>query len=415
MSQREFNQAYLIQEFDDIKEYIKKRSSVMCKYMDKHNKSLFYLWHKNLFHSDLLTRGKRKGTEPLDKNYLYYLTVEEMEQLEKRKGSSLPSAKQSNIHLPIEFYEQIGVRVLERRVGKQAKKHESVIISDAVNVYLVNETLEYFTYEYTKKVLDELKKPTKWDHLDCKPILSTGDFTKIRLSEAIHGIGTSDDVEFHKLRHNMFLYDTIILLIEKSGDTTNLFILLEKNPRFFSILHLANKHWEKYLEASRKEEVNRTIAMTPLEEEEKTRARQQAWKDRLAHEMMTFSPIEGHVFCPLTLISAPYEQFKMLFIGSHIKRFADSDVKEAYDINNGLLLYAGVDALFDKYMITIDENKKVVFSFLLEKDMLLRQKLYLNQSLFEPLLNESRMKYLEDHRKIFYEKEEKRKKGMADD
>lgn len=415
MSQKEFNKAYLIQEDDNIKEYVEKRSPVMSEYIDKHNKSVFYLWRKNLSHSDLLTRGKRKGTESLDKNYLYYLTVEEMEQSEKRTGSSLPSAKQSNIHLPAEFYKQIGVQVLERRVGKQTEKHKSVTISDTVNVYLVNETLEYFTYEYTKKVLDELKKPTKWNHSDCTPILSTGDFTKIRLSEAIHGIGTSDDVEFHKLRHNMFLCDTIILLIEKSGDTTNLFILLEKNPRFFSILHLANKHWEQYLEASKREEINKTIARTPFDEDEKTRARQQAWKDKLAHEMMAFSPIEGHVFCPLTLIEAPYEQFKMLFIASHIKRFADSDAKEVYDINNGLLLFTDVDALFDKHMITIDENKNLVFSFLLEKDMLLRQKLHLNQSIFTPILNESRMKYLEDHRRIFYEKEEKRKKGITED
>ena len=100
----------------------------------------------------------------------------------------------------------------------------------------------------------------------------------------------------------------------------------------------------------------------------------------------------------------------MLFIASHIKRFSDSDCDEAFDINNGLLLCANADALFDKHMITVDENKKLIFSFLIDNDYMLKQKLLLNQPIFEIVLNEKRMEYMKDHREIFFKKEQERKR-----
>ena len=66
-----------------------------------------------------------------------------------------------------------------------------------------------------------------------------------------------------------------------------------------------------------------------------------------------------------------------------------------------------------KYMITVNEDKELVFSFLLETDYVLRNKLLLNQPLFQLVLNDERMKNLEEHRKIFYQKEEERKKTAA--
>lgn len=107
----------------------------------------------------------------------------------------------------------------------------------------------------------------------------------------------------------------------------------------------------------------------------------------------------------------------MLYIASHIKRFEHCNTEEAYDINNGLLLCANADALFDKHMITVDSNKKIKFSFLIERDFQLQQNFLLNQPVFEIILNEERMKYMSEHRAIFEETEKKRMAGdkMEDD
>jgi hypothetical protein len=80
------------------------------------------------------------------------------------------------------------------------------------------------------------------------------------------------------------------------------------------------------------------------------------------------------------------------------------------DVNNGLLLSANADALFDKYLISIGENCEILFSFLIAADQkLLASIKLLDNTLFKPLLNETRKKYLEHHRQAFFEKEKERK------
>lgn len=52
---------------------------------------------------------------------------------------------------------------------------------------------------------------------------------------------------------------------------------------------------------------------------------------------------------------------KML-IGSHIKEWSSSSDEEKLDVNNGLLLCAHHDALFDKHLISFDNDGKVIVS-----------------------------------------------------
>lgn len=91
------------------------------------------------------------------------------------------------------------------------------------------------------------------------------------------------------------------------------------------------------------------------------------------------------------------------------------DPNEAYDINNGLLLCANADALFDKHLITIDENKNIIFSFLLEHNAKLRSELKLNNEIFTTILNDDRMKYIKIHREVFKQKELLRKLGQIEE
>lgn len=229
-----------------IENFIAHRSQTMLNYIKDNSTSNYILWYKSLMHSDLTTRGKRtKSTEGFERNLLYYLSVKEMDDLQKEfPDKKFECAKQSNIGLPDAFYKDIGVPRIQRRKGQQKEHHSWIYLNDTIDVFLVNDTTEYFNLEYTKKVFNILNKtmPNSWlknnIYLDReKP------FTTLDLHEAIHGLGIEADTIFHSLRLNFFLNDTLILLIEKNSDKTKLFILLEKNPMFFYLIENKDKTW----------------------------------------------------------------------------------------------------------------------------------------------------------------------------
>jgi len=395
---------------DSILIYLESRSLSMFNYVNDRPQTEFSLWFKNLTHSDLTNRGKRNGSqEGLDKNLLYYLSLEEMQEIEKTNDKPFESAKQSNIGMTEDFYTDLIVPRLVRRSGPQVTQHEHVCLNDYVDVFLVNDTMRYFTMDYTHRVLERLNKNSNWQNNETVELIDNQPFTPIQLTQAIHGLGTANDINFHKLRLSMFCNDTIIFLIEHSV-RKKLYILLEKNPRFFTLIGESNSMWENYINTNRERELNGIIVRQGLDEnDEHSRAQQSAWKNLLAREMMNYTTHEGEVFCPFTQISADFNSVPMLFIASHIKRFADSNCSEQYDVNNGLLLCANADALFDKHMITISEDKRLIFSFLIENDNLLKQRLLLNQPIFNLILNDKRMEYMADHRRIFFEKEQERR------
>ena len=70
-----------------------------------------------------------------------------------------------------------------------------------------------------------------------------------------------------------------------------------------------------------------------------------------------------------------------------------------------------MDNLFDKHLITINQNKQIVFSFLLDDDIRLKSQLLLMQPIFLPILNENRMRYLAYHESIFNRKEDERRRN----
>jgi hypothetical protein len=179
-------------------------------------------------------------------------------------------------------------------------------------------------------------------------------------------------------------------LIEKNSyKENNLFILPYKNPKFYTIIGESNYAWEQYMR-----EEHRRLEQLVIQEEivtetdEQYRKHQEKWRNLLAEEMMNYTINDDEVFCPLTGISADFENVGTIFRASHIKPYKDCLEEEKYDINNGLFLIANADALFDKHLITIDENKEIVFSFLLANDRKLISQLLLNQPIFKDILNE---------------------------
>ena len=398
-----------------IVDYLETKNDVMKDYIKENCNSKYYLVYKYITHSDLANRGKRNGNkETIEKNFLYYLTFDEMRDIEKKHDKPFESAKQSNIGVPSRFFSELGINQLQRRKGKQATQHNHININDYANVYLVNESIKYFNGKYTRKVLDKLlKHPTWYDEELDVDLSDCSDFTPIKLSHAIHGIGTSSDFEFSKLRLNIFKNDILILLVESKPDLSkNLFIMLEKNPIFYSIIGLTNDKWQKFSEqqAQIQERNLRDKAIKNLVDEDKTRRQQSKWRDLLAEEMMNYSTIDGEVFCPFTYLSCNYETLGTLFRASHIKAFKDcKNSEEAYDVNNGLLLCANVDALFDKHLITVDEEKNILFSFLLKNNMFLISRLLLTQPIFRLVLNDKRMEYMKFHEEEFLRLEKIRK------
>ncbi|QQW89932.1 HNH endonuclease signature motif containing protein [Helicobacter pylori] len=406
---------YRVENFEEIQEIIIDKSQSLYDYMDKYKSSEYILYYKMLSHSDLPNFAKMKNDESLDKNLLYYLSAKEMQEIEQRENRKFEVAKQSNIGMSIRFWKDLDM--LDPRDSVKKRKvtgGDHLKINDYAKVFLVNDVLENFHFDDTLKIFEKLHKNFNPKQFNANTmsyqILNNQDFTPIELHQAVHGIGMNQDVEFNKLRHNLFKNDLLYLLIEKTQTQKNLFIMPFRNPLFFSLLGVTNSKWQIYQEQKLKRENNLiTKSPTPFQEEKIQRQHQNKWREALAFEMMNYTTIDRSVFCPLTYIEADFDDMKTLFRASHIKGYSDCDEEEKYDLNNGLLLIANADALFDKHFITIDENKQLKFSYLLENNHKLKSQLNLNNGIFKDILNDKRMQYLAYHRKIFEKKEQERK------
>ena len=55
-------------------------------------------------------------------------------------------------------------------------------------------------------------------------------------------------------------------------------------------------------------------------------------------------------------------RYKGLLIASHIKEWSKANNEERVDVNNGLLLCTLHDSLFDKHLISFDEEGKILIS-----------------------------------------------------
>ncbi|HOE05144.1 MAG TPA: HNH endonuclease signature motif containing protein [Bacteroidales bacterium] len=107
--------------------------------------------------------------------------------------------------------------------------------------------------------------------------------------------------------------------------------------------------------------------------------------------------------CFVTGISNPD-----LLIASHIKPWKDSNNQERLDPNNGILLTPTFDKLFDKFLITFNENGNIIWSHnRLDEDT--RNRLiqaHSNIAELSIIINNNNQTYIEYHRSVFNQKEE---------
>lgn len=91
-------------------------------------------------------------------------------------------------------------------------------------------------------------------------------------------------------------------------------------------------------------------------------------------------------------------------IASHIVPWSKSSPEEKTDPNNGLLLAANWDAVFDKGFISFDAQGNVIFSDELDDQAIIHLGLTRNACLHERCLTDKRKQYLKRHRSEIFEK-----------
>ena len=107
--------------------------------------------------------------------------------------------------------------------------------------------------------------------------------------------------------------------------------------------------------------------------------------------------LEECPFCPITMINE-----ESLLIASHIKPWAVSDSKERIDPNNGFILSPLYDKLFDRGYITFSDDKRVLISNWLSRQVRDRIGIKEKQLIQFLPINNYRAGYLEYHRSMVF-------------
>lgn len=100
--------------------------------------------------------------------------------------------------------------------------------------------------------------------------------------------------------------------------------------------------------------------------------------------------------CPVTKTN-----IKQILISSHIVPWSESNDEERLDVENGILLSPNIDSLFDKHLISFEDNGEIIISPLID-DINLKS-LGLTKTI-RITISEGMKKYLKRHREKFYEK-----------
>ena len=339
---------------------------------------------------------KEKIEKRIKKNSSFYATFDEMIDWEWKHRSEkvfFCQTKQASIYMPSIFYSFLGVSDPTTRNKPSSNwSGQYQLNGKRLDVFLCNSSVEkYFTKEATQKTYDKLSRVSSADELSIKE----GHFTKIDMHVTPHGLGTTADKVFAALRNNVFAKDKFVVLVEvKPNGKKQVFVSFFRNPKFFILNDIYNKD---YILAKYRDDVD----SKGVQESRKGQAK---WRDELAEYSISLSADdEGCVECPFTGVRVQYPSESAFLRASHIKAYSkckdgrgDIKVEEAYDLDNGFLVIADVDALFDKYLISVNpDDGKIVTSCLLSKDVL--DHLSLKKSVDSRFMSDKKKIYLQIH------------------
>lgn len=337
-----------------------------------------------------------------ESNYLFYLTKSEIAAYElknKKKKVFFCETKQSNISMPEAFYDFLGLDG-----GSRANKGTS-LNSGIYSTFIVNSCIkDCFEEKITNETFAKLGRTALAKSID---IDTSNVFSRVELHIAVHGIGIKSDEFFHALRGNMFAKDKLCTLVERTADGRyRLFFMVYRNPKFYV---LNNRLMPSFL-----------LASYAIEEEDEkkveSRRGQARWRNMLAEYALTLSVEDtSKVVCPFTRIEVQYPAEATLLRASHIKAYAKCknaddtiNLEEAYDRENGFLVTANVDALFDKYLITVKPDGTVVTSKSVSQSLVF-DKLGIVKKIDPKYISEKKKQYLKVHYETFLDRESKMK------
>lgn len=389
---------YYTKDKNEVIQKITQSSKKLSKLL-KGKKGDFFMSSKYITHSDLYSGGKRTDKEDTyDENVLYYLTNQEMKDLSVIDNSDIDrSAKQSSIRVSTEFLNFINMKGSTGSVPANAK------------IFLVNDKLDFFNKINTELVINKLGKSKFQDEY----IEPRKDFLiKIDSLHVVkHGIITSKDELLWKLRKSVFKGDILNIIVVKTYETIEIYLFFERNSVFYKITDKQKELFNKisitkeYLQYLRNRDTT-TFDWIP-KFSKKTRKYQEYWKKLLIDELIIYhkydpnenKKVDYKVKCPISGIEISSTYANQIMIASHIKSFKDSSDTEVYDLNNGILMISHYDALFDKHLISINDENRIVFSSRLNKAALGRtlDKANGTKVYNEYIINKNRRKYLETH------------------
>lgn len=407
---------------EDIFFYVEYNSKDLFNVLKNKFDHELVLIRKYLSHSDIITKGKLTkskkrqilGDEALKCYMLYYQSFEELKEL-----SDLPIAAQSNIIVPEDFYEETGIP----HHWENGHKLREIIEEDGITVYVPLDTCKDFNPRDLNKICnfnDKFKYEQKYQRYLATFKLKSylDDETKLLKADALHiaahGLGTDDDKLFSYLRSFVFKGDVLNVIIDKTENA--LYLFFERNERYYSLINevkakpITAPIWRAYSKRDKQKivetlysvEVAKAIEndeaqpeelelaeskiasllkeyykdyhksvedLIALEQPPKYRWYQKKWREILIKmDEIQFNE-KGYAWCAISETKGDYSSLGRFFIASHIKPYAlcikEKDYESAFDPNNGLILCANIDALFDQFLITVDAagiilNKKAV-------------------------------------------------------
>lgn len=392
-----------------IREFLSSKNEFLHTIASKNYDDILLIC-KSISHSDIPFAKRTNKNDNYDKNLLYYTSSDESKELGLDE-----TAHQTSINPGAEFFKFLNILLPNQRRNNPTNEN----IANFADIFVINDdNLQYFSNKYTKLVIEKLGKTIPKNSVLNKCCFSyeNSDLIKIpSLSLSAHGFAASRDKFFHSLRANIFKGDFLHILLTKKDKKYTIYFLLEKNPKFYSITMQTNAIWEKCKQ--RQLEIDKLKLVKEISNEklaeltEKTRRFQNAWRQKLADEAIAYTKNDT-IICPISGIEASRDNFLTLFRASHIKSFLASENNlEAYDINNGLLLSANIDALFDKHLITINSNRELKLSFLFENEsekLLDDLRIQKNQKISKYFLNDKKMEFMAWHYEQFELKEKER-------
>lgn len=311
------------------------------------------------------------------------------------------------------------------------------------SIYIPTDSLSFFDVSNFKKIIKKNGKKSDYKIKNEELIRKYEKEKTIKLDKltiSSHGIGIKENKIFDYLRSMAFKGDVINILINLQSK--EIYIFFERNEMYFEILKIKKPIWAEYKKEDKKllvtkmflEEINKgktdiydisdeikkiideyeedfkkTISkiqkrIKKNDEKISNRFYQKKWKETLIKLDAARFGIDGYAVCAISKIKGSIEKLGSFFVASHIKPFSkcvkEEDYESAFSPYNGFILCSNIDSLFDNFLISIDDDGKILKNDAVNS---IEPKKVLNipKKIDEIYLEEKRIEFLKFHKKEF--------------